>query len=195
MSIIKSCSLFALFLIFVFLSVIFMSCFSIRPWKTIKFISYPVEKLESFEKKDLNESNDEISNCIIGNVFFYFITNGIEDDMYTTKEPCSINFVFESFDKNTIITINSIMLSFDGKSIPIDNTIFPLTVMIDLKGYVNPNLYSGSFKTGYDYNLSDVKEISVAVNVTVNENGNEVTKNLKANALKLEKKGVMQVRY
>lgn len=184
------------FVIVLFIGVLFcITGCSIYPWKTIKFISYPANELESIEISDINENNVEISNFVIDNVFFYFVTNGIEDTMYTTKAPYSINFVFKSYDKNTIVSINSVRLFFDNEQKNIENHSFPLNIKIATQGYMNPIFYSGNFETEYIYNLSKVKEISVIVNVTIKKNNLEMTKDLKASASKKVKRGLVQYRY
>ena len=93
---------------------------SVRPWQTIKFMSYPIEKLSEIENFD-----DIETNCKIDNVFFYFISNGIEDSMYASKSPYSLNFVFDSFEKTDLI-INSMQLEFDGEMINLSEDIFPV---------------------------------------------------------------------
>ena len=168
---------------------------SIYPWKTIKFISYPVEKYVEIKSFDINEKNNLDENCLMENVFFYFVTNGIEDTMYTTKSPFAINFVVSSFEKNTVITINSIMIKFDGKKVMADGETYPIKVLIAYPGYPNPELYFGHYETNYVYELQKINEISVTVNVTINKNGIDITKDLKASAMKKEKRGLFAWRY
>ena len=169
MNIIKFCFI----LIFPF---VFASC-SIHPWKTIKFVSCSTEKRTEMERSDIEDVG---SDDIIGNVFFYFVSNGIEDTMYETKPPYSINFVFESFDENTVVTVNKIMMV---KRSLIEEGM-PLDITIDMHGYPNPELYWGRFKTSYVCDLQKIHKISATVNATINNNGIEVTKDLKATAMK-----------
>lgn len=184
MNIIKFCFI----LIFPF---ILSSC-SVHPWKTIKFVSCSAEKLTEMERSDIEDMG---SDDIIGNVFFYFVSNGIEDTMYETKPPYSINFVFESFDENTVVTVNTITMEFDGEKVFIEEGLLPLDITIDMHGYLNPELYWGHFKTSYVYNLQKVHEISATVNATINNNEIEVTKDLKATAMKKISRGIFQYRY
>ena len=60
----------------VFLFSLLLTGCSVRPWRTIKFISYPIEKLSEIENFD-----DIETDCKIDNVFFYFVSNGIEDSI------------------------------------------------------------------------------------------------------------------
>ena len=173
------------FFYIVIFSVLMTGC-SLCPWQTIKFLSYPIETLSEIE------NFDEIdSNCKIEDVFFYFISNGIEDTMYTTKSPYSLDFVFESYKKETVI-INSVKLEFDGKTIILKEDLFPLNVTIDFPNYVNSNIYSGSYKTDYLYELEKFKEIKVIANVTIFRNGKTITKNIMAVADKKVKRGIIQ---
>lgn len=169
------------------------SC-SICPWKTIKFISFPVEEFEDLKRDDISENNDK-SDCTIENVFFYFVSNGIEDSMYCTKAPYSINFIFESFDRNTVITINSILIEFDGRKQLLDSRAFPIDVSIATEGYLNSKLYFGNYETDYVYDIQNVHEISVTVNATILKDGCAITKNLRSKAMRQEKRGVFQYRY
>lgn len=175
--------------IIVYFSALLTGC-SICPWKTIKFCSYPIERLAEIENFDDIESNYKIDD-----VFFYFVSNGIEDTMYNTKSPHSINFVFESFKKNTVVTINAITITLDGKQVYIENNATPISIIIDFPDYINPKLYSGNYKTDYKYNLNKISEISVIVNVTINSSGTELTKNLTATAVKDIKRGIFQYRF
>lgn len=188
--IMNTIKMFSIFIMFIFIT----GCY-ISPWRTIKFISYPAEKLEDFKIEDIRDDNDNLSNSIIDNVFFYFCSNGIEDTVYSTKSPYSINFVFQSFDKNTVITINSIIMKFDGKEEVVEDTAFPFAVTIDFPGYLTPELYSGNYETEYVYDLKKVQEISVTANVTIKKDGIEITKDLKVNAFKDVKMGLFQYIY
>jgi len=173
----------------VFLFSMLLTGCSVRPWQTIKFMSYPIEKLSEIENFD-----DIETDCKIDNVFFYFISNGIEDSMYASKSPYSLNFVFESFEKTDLI-INSMQLEFDGEMINLSEDIFPVNLTIDFPNYINSKLYSGSYKTDYLYRLEKVKEIKVVINVTIKNNGKSVTKDIEAIAEKKVKKGIFQYRF
>ncbi|WP_296325797.1 hypothetical protein [Treponema sp. UBA3813] len=174
----------------ILLSFTITSC-SIGPWKTTKFCSC---SLENRVKTGSIEINSENSDCIIGNVFFYFVSNGIEDTMYSTKSPYSISLVFESLQYNTIITINSISMEFDGEKVCVENPL-PVEVAINQASYPNKESYFGYFETEYAYELQTVRQISVTLNATVTSNGVKITKNLKATAVKEVKKGIVQYRY
>ncbi len=169
-------------------SILITGC-SISPWQSIKFISYPVETLSEIENFDKIESN-----CKIENIFFYFVSNGIEDTMYSTKSPYSLNFVFESFENGSLI-INSIKLEFDGKTKILEEDLFPMNISIDFPNYINTKLYSGNFETDYLYELENVKEIKVFANVTIIGNENVVTKDIMAKAVKRTKRGIFQYRF
>lgn len=178
-----------------FILIVSLTGCSIYPWKTIKFNSITIQKSDEIMNKNMTDNNVIDSEHVIGNVLFYFVSNGIEDTMYNTEGPYSLNFVFESFEKDTIVKINSIELIFDEKKENILDNTFPIYIKIDFPGYPNKDLYLGNFKTPYVYNLEQVNEISVQVNVSVNDNGTEVTKTLRAKAKKEVKKGILQYRY
>lgn len=172
----------------VLFSVILTGC-SVCPWKTIKFISFPIETISEIQNFDTVESD-----CKIENILLYFVSNGIEDSMYSTKSPYSLNFVFESFEQQTLI-INSIRLEFDGKKKILEKDLFPVSLTIDFPNYLNDKLYSGNYKTDYIYELKNVKEIKAILNVTVMNNGNMITKDIVATAERKIKMGLFQYRF
>ncbi len=154
----------------VFLFSMLLTGCSVRPWQTINFISYPIEKLSEIENFDDIETDCKIDNS-----------------MYVSKSPYSLNLVFESFEKRDLI-INSMQLDFDGERINLNEDLFPVNLTIDFPNYINSKLYSGSYKTDYLYRLEKVKKIKVTINVTIKNNGKSVTKDIEAIAEKKSQK-------
>ncbi len=199
----KKTKIFAFLIISFIIICIFISMLnrcSVLPWKTIQFISCK-EHIKLQTKSGFDQLTEQYSDSECNGVFMYTVSNGFEDTMYSTKEPYAFTFVFYHYDTDITIRIKSLTIINDNnEQLPV-TLKFPVEISTDyfinykdlsLSDFIKSDYLTGHIKTDYIYKLKECKNLSIEMEIEVNNNGKKETKVLKQKLSRQQKTGVFQ---
>ena len=183
-------------------SIILCGC-RISPWKTVKFTSCK-DYTSLITEKGFNELLRQYPDSSSNDVFMYTISNAYNEVSYETKEPYAFVFVFLHYTPDITIKVNSLCLIDGDKKLPV-NFNFPMIVDTDydirIKYDSSPsketkNLKSkymyGSIMTEHIYKIQKDKNISIEMEVEVENTGNIERKILKQQLIRVVNRGLFQ---